>query len=60
MALIERTPGVQGVIVSAKNEVLISSGLRRRLIAVGAADGRAVKSLRRLMMIQCGHFCSSR
>jgi FAD:protein FMN transferase len=31
MALIERTPGVQGVIVSAKNEVLISSGLRRRL-----------------------------
>ena len=32
MALIERTPGVQGVIVSAKNEVLISSGLRQRLI----------------------------
>jgi FAD:protein FMN transferase len=32
MALIERTPGVQGVIVSAKNEVLISSGLRGRLI----------------------------
>jgi thiamine biosynthesis lipoprotein len=32
MALIERTPGVQGVIVSAKNEVSISSGLRRRLI----------------------------
>jgi FAD:protein FMN transferase len=31
MALIERTPGVQGVIVSAKNEVLISSGLRGRL-----------------------------
>ena len=31
MALIERTPGVQGVIVSARNEVLISSGLRRRL-----------------------------
>ena len=32
MALIEHTPGVQGVIVSAKNEVLISSGLRSRLI----------------------------
>ncbi len=31
MALIERTPGVQGVIVSAKNEVSISSGLRNRL-----------------------------
>jgi len=31
MALIERTPGVQGVIVSAKNEVLISSGLRGRV-----------------------------
>ncbi len=32
MALIERTPGVQGVIVSAKNEVSISSGLRGRLL----------------------------
>jgi thiamine biosynthesis lipoprotein len=31
MELIERTPGVQGVIVSATNEVLISSGLRGRL-----------------------------
>jgi FAD:protein FMN transferase len=31
MALIERTPGVQGVIVSARNEVSISSGLRGRL-----------------------------
>ena len=34
MALIERTPGVQGVIVSAKNEVSISSGLRQRLIVL--------------------------
>jgi len=34
MALIERTPDVQGVIVSAKNEVSISSGLRKRLILV--------------------------
>jgi thiamine biosynthesis lipoprotein len=34
MALIERTPGVQGVIVSAKNELSISSGLRKRLILV--------------------------
>jgi len=32
MALIERTPGVEGVIVGAKNEVSISSGLRKRLI----------------------------
>ena len=32
MALIERTPGVQGVIVGAKNEVVISSGLRNKLI----------------------------
>jgi len=31
MALIERTAGVQGVIVSAKNEISISSGLRGRL-----------------------------
>jgi FAD:protein FMN transferase len=31
MALIERLPGVEGVIVSDKNEVLISSGLRGRL-----------------------------
>jgi thiamine biosynthesis lipoprotein len=32
MALIERLPHVDGVIVSSKNEVLISSGLRNRLI----------------------------
>ena len=31
MALIERLPDVEGVIVSDKNEVLISSGLRGRL-----------------------------
>ena len=31
MALIERLPGVEGVIVSAKNEVLLSSGLQGRL-----------------------------
>ena len=31
MVLIERTPGVQGVIVSARNEISISSGLRGRL-----------------------------
>ena len=31
MALIEKLPHVDGVIVSAKNEVLISSGLRSRL-----------------------------
>jgi thiamine biosynthesis lipoprotein len=32
MALIERLPGVEGVIVSATNEVLVSSGLRDRLV----------------------------
>ena len=32
MALIERLPHVEGVIVTAKNEVLVSSGLRDRLI----------------------------
>jgi thiamine biosynthesis lipoprotein len=32
MALIERLPKVEGVIVSAKNEVLISSGLKNRLM----------------------------
>ena len=32
MALVERLPMVEGVIVSAKNEVVISSGLRARLI----------------------------
>ena len=32
MALIERLPDVEGVIVSARNEILISSGLKQRLI----------------------------
>ena len=32
MALIERLPGVEGVIVTAKNNVLVSSGLARRLV----------------------------
>jgi thiamine biosynthesis lipoprotein len=32
MALIERLPGLEGVIVSASNEVLVSSGLRDRLV----------------------------
>jgi FAD:protein FMN transferase len=31
MALIERLPGVEGVIVGARNEVLVSSGLKGRL-----------------------------
>ena len=31
MALIERLPNVEGVIVSDRNEVLISSGLKTRL-----------------------------
>jgi thiamine biosynthesis lipoprotein len=36
MALIERLPDVEGVIVSADNEVLISSGLRGRVRVVHA------------------------
>ena len=36
MKLIERLPHVEGVIVSAKNEVLISSGLRGRLMLLAA------------------------
>lgn len=34
MALIERLPDVEGVIVSSTNEVLVSSGLRNRLVIV--------------------------
>jgi thiamine biosynthesis lipoprotein len=34
MALIERLPHVEGVIVSAKNEVLVSSGLRGKITIV--------------------------
>ena len=36
MALIERLPDVEGVIVSEKNEVLISSGLRNTIMLVAA------------------------
>lgn len=32
MALIEKLPDVEGVIVTARNEVLVSSGLRERLV----------------------------
>jgi thiamine biosynthesis lipoprotein len=32
MALIERVPHVEGVIVSARNEVLVSPGLKDRLV----------------------------
>jgi thiamine biosynthesis lipoprotein len=35
MALIERLPQVEGVIVSAANEVLISNGLKGRLVVLG-------------------------
>jgi len=34
MALIERLPGVEGVIVTDRNEVLISSGLKDRLLVL--------------------------
>ena len=36
MALIERLPGVEGVIVSATNQVLVSSGLTQRLEILAA------------------------
>jgi thiamine biosynthesis lipoprotein len=40
MALIERVPGVEGVIVSDTNEVLVSSGLRDRLALIAPpSDG---------------------
>jgi hypothetical protein len=32
MALIERLPGVEGVIVTARNNVMVSSGLAGRLV----------------------------
>lgn len=35
LALIERLPDVEGVIVSSRNEVLVSSGLKERLIRTG-------------------------
>ena len=40
MALIERLAGVEGVIVTDKNEVLISSGLKDRLMMVGSPPTR--------------------
>jgi len=36
MALIERLPGVEGVVVTAENQVLVSSGLRQRLQLLSA------------------------
>jgi thiamine biosynthesis lipoprotein len=35
MALIERLPDVEGVIVSSRNDVLVSSGLKGRLVRTG-------------------------
>ena len=34
MALVERLPDVEGVIVTAGNQVLVSSGLRGRLVTL--------------------------
>ena len=34
MALIERLPDVEGVIVTAENQVLVSSGLKDKLMLV--------------------------
>jgi thiamine biosynthesis lipoprotein len=35
MALVERLPGVEAVIVTATNEVIVSSGLKERLVQLG-------------------------
>ena len=41
MALIERLPDVEGVIVTAENQVLVSSGLKDRLRTISApTDGQ--------------------
>jgi thiamine biosynthesis lipoprotein len=39
MALIERLPQVEGVIVTAENQVLVSSGLKERLEIISAPTG---------------------
>jgi thiamine biosynthesis lipoprotein len=40
MALIERLPSVEGVIVTAANEVIVSSGLKDKLAVIAApTDG---------------------
>jgi len=36
MALIEKLPDVEGVIVTAENRVLVSSGLKGRLVQLKA------------------------
>ena len=43
MALIEKMPDVEGVIVTATNQVLISSGLKGRVETAEAADRRALR-----------------
>jgi FAD:protein FMN transferase len=40
MALIERLPNAEGVIVTADNEVLVSSGLKDRLTIVAPPTDR--------------------
>ena len=40
MALIERLPDVEGVIVTAEDEVLVSSGLRETLGSSAPTGGR--------------------
>ena len=47
MALIERLPDVEGVIVTARNQVLVSSGLKDKLNIIATADRRALKTGRR-------------
>ena len=42
MALIERLNGVEGVIVTSSNNVLVSSGLAKRLVGTLTADRRAI------------------
>ena len=48
MALIERLPDVEGVIVTATNEVLISSGLKDRVEIRGETHGGAIAEVRLL------------
>ena len=56
MALVERIPNLEAVIVTAKNEVLVSSGLKDRFVLLHAADGRTVvvrRSGRRSSCVRC-------
>jgi thiamine biosynthesis lipoprotein len=40
MALIERLPNLEGVIVSAQNDVLVSSGLKEKFVLIARPTNR--------------------